>query len=251
MQLRIVIRSSKKLHAFNYLPKDDRRFMTAGLLEPTVYSIKKQAFTKLWKPIPRIFRKKSMIRWHQMAPLHGHSSMLARQRMNTKIPQIPIDLVCTAKIIKCYETTKLSNSDWILSERRTSWKWLSEINDGNITAKCEFRYWGKAKYLCGKFVQISTFCWYKHFWSFDRFTAIIFVMSPWLRLSKRRAKYLVLITWIFAITMAAPLFIVNQVQIKTFLHFIVSATDEGTELNRFRSCSSSLACLPFSNVGLN
>ncbi|KHN85614.1 Neuropeptide Y receptor [Toxocara canis] len=48
--------------------------------------------------------------------------------------------------------------------------------------------------------------------SFDRFTAIMFVMSPWLRLTRRRALYLVAITWTFSLMMAAPLFYVNQIQ---------------------------------------
>ncbi|TMS38602.1 hypothetical protein L596_005292 [Steinernema carpocapsae] len=46
--------------------------------------------------------------------------------------------------------------------------------------------------------------------SFDRFMAIMFVMSPWLRLTRRRAILLVLITWTFSLVMALPLLFVNR-----------------------------------------
>uniref|UniRef100_A0A1I7XY14 G_PROTEIN_RECEP_F1_2 domain-containing protein n=1 Tax=Steinernema glaseri TaxID=37863 RepID=A0A1I7XY14_9BILA len=46
--------------------------------------------------------------------------------------------------------------------------------------------------------------------SFDRFMAIMFVMSPWLRLTRRRAILLVLVTWTFSLVMALPLLIVNK-----------------------------------------
>uniref|UniRef100_A0A1I7XEH2 G_PROTEIN_RECEP_F1_2 domain-containing protein n=1 Tax=Heterorhabditis bacteriophora TaxID=37862 RepID=A0A1I7XEH2_HETBA len=46
--------------------------------------------------------------------------------------------------------------------------------------------------------------------SFDRWMAIMFVMSPRMRLTRRRAVYLVFITWCFSITMALPLFLVSK-----------------------------------------
>ncbi|KAK6747594.1 hypothetical protein RB195_000655 [Necator americanus] len=48
--------------------------------------------------------------------------------------------------------------------------------------------------------------------SFDRWMAIMFVMSPSMRLTRRRAIYLVLGTWAFSITMALPLFLVAQIK---------------------------------------
>ncbi|CAD5218793.1 unnamed protein product [Bursaphelenchus okinawaensis] len=48
--------------------------------------------------------------------------------------------------------------------------------------------------------------------SFDRFMAIMFVMSPWLRLTRRRAFLLILGTWAFSLVMALPLLIVNQTE---------------------------------------
>lgn len=41
--------------------------------------------------------------------------------------------------------------------------------------------------------------------------AIMFVMSPWLRLTRKRAVFLIAGTWIFSLIMAMPLWIVNQV----------------------------------------
>ncbi|VDO19844.1 unnamed protein product [Heligmosomoides polygyrus] len=47
--------------------------------------------------------------------------------------------------------------------------------------------------------------------SFDRWMAIMFVLSPNMRLTRRRAVYLVLVTWAFSITMALPLFLVSRI----------------------------------------
>ncbi|EYC36251.1 hypothetical protein Y032_0915g3029 [Ancylostoma ceylanicum] len=47
--------------------------------------------------------------------------------------------------------------------------------------------------------------------SFDRWMAIMFVLSPSMRLTRKRAVYLVLATWAFSITMALPLFLVAQI----------------------------------------
>ncbi|XGW28592.1 hypothetical protein V3C99_008398 [Haemonchus contortus] len=47
--------------------------------------------------------------------------------------------------------------------------------------------------------------------SFDRWMAIMFVLSPSMRLTRRRAVYLVLATWAFSITMALPLFLVSKI----------------------------------------
>jgi hypothetical protein len=41
--------------------------------------------------------------------------------------------------------------------------------------------------------------------------AIMFLLSPWLRLNIRRAAILILITWLFSSLMAFPLLIVNEV----------------------------------------
>ncbi|EPB66947.1 7 transmembrane receptor [Ancylostoma ceylanicum] len=46
---------------------------------------------------------------------------------------------------------------------------------------------------------------------FDRWMAIMFVLSPSMRLTRKRAVYLVLATWAFSITMALPLFLVAQI----------------------------------------
>ncbi|KHJ95408.1 7 transmembrane receptor [Oesophagostomum dentatum] len=48
--------------------------------------------------------------------------------------------------------------------------------------------------------------------SFDRWMAIMFVLSPSMRLTRKRATYLVFSTWAFSITMALPLFLVSKVQ---------------------------------------
>ncbi|KAI1733012.1 7 transmembrane receptor (rhodopsin family) domain-containing protein [Ditylenchus destructor] len=48
--------------------------------------------------------------------------------------------------------------------------------------------------------------------SFDRFMAIMFVMSPWLRINKKRACCMITATWIFSLFMALPLLIVNQIE---------------------------------------
>uniref|UniRef100_A0A7E4W1I7 G_PROTEIN_RECEP_F1_2 domain-containing protein n=1 Tax=Panagrellus redivivus TaxID=6233 RepID=A0A7E4W1I7_PANRE len=48
--------------------------------------------------------------------------------------------------------------------------------------------------------------------SFDRFMAIMFVMSPWLRLTRSRAFYLIVVTWVFSLGMALPLFYVNHIE---------------------------------------
>jgi hypothetical protein len=47
--------------------------------------------------------------------------------------------------------------------------------------------------------------------SFDRFMAIQFAMSPWLKMDRRRAFYAILGTWAFSLAMALPLLIVNEV----------------------------------------
>ncbi|WKY05910.1 hypothetical protein Q1695_006259 [Nippostrongylus brasiliensis] len=47
--------------------------------------------------------------------------------------------------------------------------------------------------------------------SFDRWMAIMFVLSPNMRLTRKRAVYLVLATWAFSITMALPLFLVSRI----------------------------------------
>ncbi|CAD6192920.1 unnamed protein product [Caenorhabditis auriculariae] len=46
--------------------------------------------------------------------------------------------------------------------------------------------------------------------SFDRWIAIMFVLSPNVRLTRRRALYLVGITWAFSIMMAFPLFLTTK-----------------------------------------
>ncbi|CAJ0918166.1 unnamed protein product, partial [Mesorhabditis belari] len=46
--------------------------------------------------------------------------------------------------------------------------------------------------------------------SFDRWMAITFVLAPSMRLTRRRATYMVITTWIFSLTMALPLFLVTQ-----------------------------------------
>ncbi|VDM65301.1 unnamed protein product [Strongylus vulgaris] len=48
--------------------------------------------------------------------------------------------------------------------------------------------------------------------SFDRWMAIMFVMSPSMRLTRKRAVYLVLFTWAFSISMALPLFLVSKIK---------------------------------------
>uniref|UniRef100_A0A914QPA1 G-protein coupled receptors family 1 profile domain-containing protein n=1 Tax=Panagrolaimus davidi TaxID=227884 RepID=A0A914QPA1_9BILA len=40
----------------------------------------------------------------------------------------------------------------------------------------------------------------------------MFVMSPWLRLTRTRAFYMILVTWIFSLGMALPLFYVNHIE---------------------------------------
>uniref|UniRef100_A0A914E952 G-protein coupled receptors family 1 profile domain-containing protein n=1 Tax=Acrobeloides nanus TaxID=290746 RepID=A0A914E952_9BILA len=49
--------------------------------------------------------------------------------------------------------------------------------------------------------------------SFDRFLAIMFVMTPWLRLTKAKAFYMILVTWAFSIFMALPLFFANKITV--------------------------------------
>ncbi|KAK6050793.1 7 transmembrane receptor [Cooperia oncophora] len=49
--------------------------------------------------------------------------------------------------------------------------------------------------------------------SFDRWMAIMFVMSPSMRLTRKRAIYLVLATWAFSISMALPLFLVSRIHV--------------------------------------
>uniref|UniRef100_A0A915MD55 G-protein coupled receptors family 1 profile domain-containing protein n=1 Tax=Meloidogyne javanica TaxID=6303 RepID=A0A915MD55_MELJA len=48
--------------------------------------------------------------------------------------------------------------------------------------------------------------------SFDRFMAIQFSMSPWLKMNRKRALYATLITWGFSLIMALPLLVVNQLE---------------------------------------
>ncbi|CAJ0580554.1 unnamed protein product, partial [Mesorhabditis spiculigera] len=45
--------------------------------------------------------------------------------------------------------------------------------------------------------------------SFDRWMAIMFVLTPSMRLTRSRAIYMVSATWIFSLTMALPLFLVS------------------------------------------
>lgn len=49
--------------------------------------------------------------------------------------------------------------------------------------------------------------------SIDRFIAIMFLMSPWLWLNRKKALYVILFTWLFSSLMALPLFVVNQLEI--------------------------------------
>ncbi|KAK6019424.1 7 transmembrane receptor, partial [Ostertagia ostertagi] len=49
--------------------------------------------------------------------------------------------------------------------------------------------------------------------SFDRWMAIMFVMSPSMRLTRKRAVYLVLATWAFSRSMALPLFLVSRIHV--------------------------------------
>ncbi|PAV74312.1 hypothetical protein WR25_23561 [Diploscapter pachys] len=50
--------------------------------------------------------------------------------------------------------------------------------------------------------------------SFDRWMAIMFVLSPTMKLTRKRALYLIAVTWIFSILMALPLSLVSEVYVE-------------------------------------
>uniref|UniRef100_A0A0N4ZCS1 G_PROTEIN_RECEP_F1_2 domain-containing protein n=1 Tax=Parastrongyloides trichosuri TaxID=131310 RepID=A0A0N4ZCS1_PARTI len=50
--------------------------------------------------------------------------------------------------------------------------------------------------------------------SFDRCLAILFVMSRWNRLNKKRALYVIAVIWIFSLLMACPLYFANEISLE-------------------------------------
>lgn len=81
----------------------------------------------------------------------------------------------------------------------------------------ENQRWIFGAFLCRLFNYLQATAVFLSSWtlvaiSFDRFMAIMFVMSPWMRVGKRKAIYIILITWAFSLFMALPLVVVNQVR---------------------------------------
>ncbi|KAI6180968.1 hypothetical protein M3Y98_00778600 [Aphelenchoides besseyi] len=81
----------------------------------------------------------------------------------------------------------------------------------------EDQRWVFGAFLCKIFNFLQATAVFLSSWtlvvvSFDRFLAIMFLMSPWLRLNMKRASLLILGTWVFSSVMALPLLIVNQTE---------------------------------------
>lgn len=65
--------------------------------------------------------------------------------------------------------------------------------------------------------------------------AIMFVMSPWLRVTKRRACFIIVGTWLFSLIMALPLLIVNQVNyFNNFINFNLRKKNQKITLKRVK-----------------
>nr|CAD2185297.1 unnamed protein product [Meloidogyne enterolobii] len=81
----------------------------------------------------------------------------------------------------------------------------------------EDQRWIFGAFLCKTFNYLQATAVFVSSWtlvaiSFDRFMAIQFSMSPWLKMNRKRALYATLITWGFSLIMALPLLVVNQLE---------------------------------------
>ncbi|KAL3088862.1 hypothetical protein niasHS_009154 [Heterodera schachtii] len=79
----------------------------------------------------------------------------------------------------------------------------------------EDQRWVFGAFLCKCFNYLQATAVFLSSWtlvaiSFDRFMAIQFAMSPWLKMTRRRAMYAILGTWLFSLGMALPLLVVNK-----------------------------------------
>ncbi|KAI3421278.1 hypothetical protein GPALN_014901 [Globodera pallida] len=79
----------------------------------------------------------------------------------------------------------------------------------------EDQRWVFGAFLCKCFNYLQATAVFLSSWtlvaiSFDRFMAIQFAMSPWLKMTRRRALYAILGTWLFSLGMALPLLVVNK-----------------------------------------
>uniref|UniRef100_A0A914I9V9 G-protein coupled receptors family 1 profile domain-containing protein n=1 Tax=Globodera rostochiensis TaxID=31243 RepID=A0A914I9V9_GLORO len=79
----------------------------------------------------------------------------------------------------------------------------------------EDQRWVFGAFLCKCFNYLQATAVFLSSWtlvaiSFDRFIAIQFAMSPWLKMTRRRALYAILGTWLFSLGMALPLLVVNK-----------------------------------------
>uniref|UniRef100_A0A915DIJ0 G-protein coupled receptors family 1 profile domain-containing protein n=1 Tax=Ditylenchus dipsaci TaxID=166011 RepID=A0A915DIJ0_9BILA len=81
----------------------------------------------------------------------------------------------------------------------------------------EDQRWVFGAYMCKLFNYLQATAVFLSSWtlvaiSFDRFMAIMFVMSPYLRINRRKAVYIIIATWMFSLFMALPLLIVNRIE---------------------------------------